>query len=249
MNNKRPPPSNSAFIFRKAFIAFFKQQRAEKPNDGTPKQGTGNAGEREGSTRQDKGAFAINVLLMLFTLVIAGAAVYQGWEIKEEFRVGNTPYLQISPIMDSIHPGEKPIIVYQLQDLSKVPCKIMWVEAGDSVSNQPKVPTFPFGALVNLFASKVIRDSINRYSIEGSPFTNQSTAGYVLTDTVYKQLKKETAFLYFYGTFDYINQINGEERIYQCSIKIHLFPVGAGAIETLINDNMTYQQYQRKNNP
>jgi hypothetical protein len=192
----------------------------------------------------DKIMAIFTMILTFGTLALFYEAFSQTKEVKDEFIIANTPYLQLAKVIDSIHPGQAPIIAYSIENLGKVPCKIMWCEIGDSVSNQPN-PMYPqFFVPMNLFASPPNRKGINMYSIDGSPYMAQYTTGYPLNDKVYNDLKSKQSYLYFYGAIDYVNQMSSEERMYEFSAKIIQNP--SGAIEMTTNDNMSIKDYEWK---
>jgi len=246
MPYNRPRSFNSALAVRKAIKSLNKELDAYSKKK---------ASDQKDKTRQskadikwtDKGMLWVNVILMFGTFLLYKEATIQSKEVKDEFKIANTPYLQLSKVIDSIHPGQAPIIAYSIENLGKVPCKIMWVELGDSVSGQPLVKNII--SYYNLFASSTnfpfaSRVPINMYSIDGSPYTAQYTTGYQITDKVYNDLRSKQSYLYFYGIICYINQMSNDKRIYEFRAKIIQNP--SGAIEMLTNDNSGLWEYEVK---
>ena len=243
MQYKRPRSFNSAPSIRKAIKALNKQFKANAIKKTDRKKDKSKGGKSDGKWTQDKGMFWVTTVLTVVTLLLFWQAFQQTNEVKEEFKIINTPYLQLSKVIDSIHPGQSPIIAYSIENLGKVPCKIIWCEIGDSVSNQPYVNSI--GLLTKIaFGSPPQRSEINMYSIEGSPYNAQFTSGYNLSEKVYNDLKSKQSFLYFYGIIDYVDQLSKEERIYNFSAKIIQNP--AGAIEMIVNDNEDIDDYGRE---
>jgi hypothetical protein len=243
MPYNRPRSFNSALAIRKAIKALNKQLDAYSKEK---------ASDQKDKTRQnksdikwtDKGMLWVNAILMFGTFLLYKEATIQSKEVKDEFKIANTPYLQLGKVIDSIHPGQAPIIAYSIENLGKVPCKIIWAELGDSVSSQPTVQGIlsPY----NPFASSPIvnRVAVNMYSIDGSPYNAQYTTGYMITDKVYNDLRSKQSYLYFYGTICYINQMSNDKRIYEFRAKIIQNPFGA--IEMLTNDNLGLWEYEVK---
>jgi hypothetical protein len=235
-----------AFFPRKTIATFIKQQYGLYKKEATDSQNAGNSREGERRNfRQNKRALIVNGILTFFTIVIAGAAVYQGWLIQNEFKIANTPYLQLTKVVDSIHPGQAPMIHYSIENLGKVPCKIIWAELADSVDNQrPSISVFGFP--FNRFASSQSqnRTAINRYSIDGSPYEALFTSGYAIDDTAYNDIKNNKSFHHFYGIVGYINQMSGEERIYEFNARLRQSP--PSGLDMMTNENWDIWGYEVK---
>jgi len=243
MNYKRPGSYNYASVVRKALKSFYNKQETtpvESAGDQKDKRKTGKS-----DIKKTDIVMAIStVVLTVGTLALFFEAFQQTREVKEEFKIANTPYLQLSNVLDSVHPGQHPIISYSIENLGKVPCKILWAEIADSISSQPPVPINPF-QMGNSFSSAANnRIPVNMYAIEGSPYYGQFTASYSLNQQVYDELKKRGAFHYFYGIIGYVNQMSNEERIYEFSAQLLQSPLGAR--EMLTNENWFVHDYEVK---
>lgn len=245
MQYKRSRFFNCAIVIRKALKKINQQFNANTKEEAREQKDKSEGGKS--NIKWTEQVIAIfTVVLTVGTLALFYEAFRQTDEVKEEFKIANTPYLQLSKVLDSIHPGQAPIVAYSIENLGKVPCKIMWCEIGDSISNQSIDEAYAL-TRVNPFSSFPLRTPINMYAIDGNPYNAQYVSGYTLNDPAYKDLKSKQSFLYFYGTIGYVNQMSGEERIYGFNAKIIQNPIGG--IEMIVNDNdeiLTYMIKHRK---
>jgi hypothetical protein len=69
-------------------------------------------------------------------------------------------------------------------------------------------------------------------------------AGYTLDNKAYNDLKSGQSFHHFYGIFGYIDQMSGEERIYEFNTKLRQLP--ASGLDMLTNDNWGIWEYEMK---
>lgn len=245
MNNRKRYTIFSPFRLIKTLIPSFKLSRPPKPYKSRYYKDARNTREWERQRRQDKRMYAINALLMLLTLVIAGVSVYQGWLSRQQFLISTTPYLQINKVALTVKPGASPMITFEIENLTKVPTKIVYADLGDSVSGQ--IRTYArsqlTGALYNPFTSNGALlntrgpdQGNNRYAIEGSPYQDVYTAGYILDSAAYNDIMTGKSAFYFYGQVAYINQAkNDENRAYLFAIKVTETP--AYRVETITNGN------------
>jgi hypothetical protein len=243
MNNRRHPSSRPAFGFIKTIIAFFKKIGPKQPYKTRNQKHTRNLSEGERHLRQDNRMYRINAVLVFVTLVVAGVSAYQAWLSRRQFEIATTPYLQINKVALTIKAGHPPMIAFEIENLTKVPTKIVFANLGDSVSGE--IRTLGAGQLSGLGYSPFVTNSSlsslrapdkgNRYAIEGSPYQDTYTAGYTLDSMAYDDIMIGKSALYFRGQIAYINEVNNENRAYIFEVRITENPTYR--TETISNNN------------
>jgi hypothetical protein len=240
MKYKRLRSFPSAIAMRKFLLAINKQIQS-KSIEGT----SGEENEREGGESNtkwtDKTMAIATVALTVGTLALFWQAFQQTKAVKDQFAIANTPYLQFDYVYDSIVPGKHPTTMYQLSNLSKVPCKIQWIQMEDTldvhvsglVFGQP-MQISPYGSTFLQPAAPQLK--INRYSTDNSPYRAIYTSRWKIDISGVDSLVRMGSVSHFvYGTVYYVNQMDNKAYVYQFTARIPHDV--AGRLDMLVNVN------------
>jgi hypothetical protein len=156
----------------------------------------------------------VTIVLAIATFLLYAEASRQRTEIKEEFEIETKVYLQVTVFKDELSVGSRPLIKYQIENLSKEGAQITEAYVSSYVSN-------PGGD--SFYKVNYSNDTLNmkKYCIKEAPDREVYSPHFILSKTDLTNIESGKSFLYFKGEVKYENLVTHKHKTYFFRLRIY----------------------------